>query len=283
MAEKPPRLRARLDHIALNSPDPGALAEFYRLALDMEPHRLGDDRWLCHAPQRRILIAKGGAKTLAFGAYAIETAELLAAVRERASRVGTAIEPSPTPLFADGAFAVRDPDGNRIALGVAAAATEPEPAGVLPARLQHLVFGSDEVQRLADFYEQVLGFTISDRVFDKSGRLTNCFFRADRGDHHVLAIFPASQKKLDHHCYESIDWGSIRDWSDQLSGRNIPIAWGPGRHGPGANLFIMVRDPEGNWVEISAELEQVDAERPAGVWQSGPEVANRWGQPRLNV
>jgi catechol 2,3-dioxygenase len=283
MAEKAPCLRARLDHIELNSPDPGALVEFYQLALDMQPHRLGNDRWLCHAPQRRILIAKGTAKTLGFGAYAVETADLLVAVRERASRSGIPIEPSPTPLFADDGFAVKDPDGNRIAFGVPAPGSEPEPLGVLPARLQHLVFGSDEVQRLADFYEQMLGFTVSDRVFDKSGRLTNCFFRADRGDHHILAIFPAREKKLDHHCYESIDWGLIRDWSDQLSSRNIPIAWGPGRHGPGANLFIMVRDPEGNWIEVSAELEQVEAERPAGVWQSGPEVANRWGQPRLTV
>ena len=158
-----------------------------------------------------------------------------------------------------------------------------EPAKCLPARLQHLVFGSEQVQRVADFYAHTLGFTISDRVFDKSGRLTNCFFRADRGDHHILAIFPAGEKKLDHHCYESIDWGSIRDWSDQLSSRSIPIAWGPGRHGPGANLFIMVRDPDGNWVEVSAELEQVEAERPAGLWENGPEVANRWGQPRLHT
>ena len=282
MAEKPPRLRARLDHIALNSPDPGALAEFYRLALDLQPEKLGDDLWLCHAPQRRVLIAKGSAKTLAFGAYAVETADLLAALRDRLARSGLPLERLPTSLFADGGFAVKDPDGNRIAFGVPTAHSEPEMA-VLPARLQHLVFGSDEVQRLADFYEQVLGFTVSDRVFDKSGRLTNCFFRADRGDHHILAVFPAGQKKLDHHCYESLDWGLIRDWSDQLSNRNIPIAWGPGRHGPGANLFIMVRDPDGNWVEISAELEQVEAERPAGVWQNGPEVANRWGQPRLTI
>ncbi len=206
---------------------------------------------------------------------------MLAAVRDRAARAGAAIEPSPTPLFAEGAFAVVDPDGNRIALGTSIGGREAPAGRVLPARLQHLVFGSEQVQRVADFYQQALGFTVSDRVFDTGGRLTNCFFRADRGDHHVLAIFPAGEKKLDHHCYESIDWGSIRDWSDRLAGRGIPIAWGPGRHGPGANLFIMVRDPDGNWIEISAELEQVEADRPAGIWENGPQVANRWGQPRL--
>ncbi len=283
MAEQAPRLRAHLDHIELNSPEPAVLAEFYQRALDMEIEQIAADRWLCHAPRRRLLIAKGATRTIAFGAYAVEDSGLLATVRDFAARRGAAIEPSPTPLFADNAFAVVDPDGHRIVLGVPTGQHGSKEKKVLPARLQHLVFGSDDVQRIADFYEHTLGFTVSDRVFDKHGRLTNCFFRADRGDHHVLAIFPATEKKLDHHCYESIDWGSIRDWSDQLSSRGIPIAWGPGRHGPGANLFIMVRDPDGNWVEISAELEQVDAARPAGVWQSGPEVANRWGQPRLSV
>jgi len=283
MAEQAPRLRAHLDHIELNSPDPAGLAEFYQRALDMQLEELGGGRWLCRAPQRRLLIAKGSRKTIAFGAYAVENAALLAALRDSAARAGIAIEPSPTPLFAGDAFAVVDPDGKRIAFGVPAKRAKAKPVKVLPARLQHLVFGSDDVQRVADFYEHQLGFTVSDRVFDKRGRLTNCFFRADRGDHHILAIFPAAEKKLDHHCYESIDWGSIRDWSDQLSSRGIPIAWGPGRHGPGANLFIMVRDPDGNWIEVSAELEQVAAERPPGVWQSGPEVANRWGQPRLSM
>jgi len=44
----------------------------------------------------------------------------------------------------------------------------------------------------------------------------------------------------------------------------LPLEWGPGRHGPGNNLFVFVHDPEGNWIEISAELEQVTPDRPVG-------------------
>jgi catechol 2,3-dioxygenase-like lactoylglutathione lyase family enzyme len=258
------------------------MAEFYRLAMDMRPEQLRNDLWLCEAPRRRLLIAKGAARTLAFGAYAVEEPGLLAAVRKSVADSGVELERSESPLLTGDGFIVKDPDGNRIAFGMPVPQKSSD-TSALPARLQHLVFGSDEVSRIAHFYERVLGFTVSDRVFDKTGKLTNCFFRADRGDHHILAIFPSDQKKLDHHCYESDDWGSIRDWADQLSSRGVSIAWGPGRHGPGANLFIMVRDPDGNWIEVSAELEQVEAERPAGVWEHSPLVANRWGQPRLTI
>src|SRR5579884_3320715 len=123
-----PRLRARLDHVELNSPDPGALAQFYSRALDLSLEQLSADRWLCRAPQRRILIARGERNRLAFGAYVVEDDGMLAAVRDRAARAGAAIEPSPTPLFAEGAFAVVDPDGNRIALGTSIGGRE-EPAG----------------------------------------------------------------------------------------------------------------------------------------------------------
>jgi len=35
------------------------------------------------------------------------------------------------------------------------------------------------------------------------------------------------------------------------------VKWGPGRHGPGNNLFVFIHDLDGNWVEVSAELEHV--------------------------
>ena len=58
-----------------------------------------------------------------------------------------------------------------------------------------------------------------------------------------------------HHAYESEDWNLIRDWADHLVSLDVKIAWGPGRHGPGNNLFSMINDTDGNWVELSAELE----------------------------
>jgi catechol-2,3-dioxygenase len=73
----------------------------------------------------------------------------------------------------------------------------------------------------------------------------------------------------------------IRDWADHFAQARIPIRWGPGRHGPGNNLFIFIHDPDGNWVELSAELEQVQPDRPVGEWPHEERTLNLWGQGLL--
>lgn len=94
-------------------------------------------------------------------------------------------------------------------------------------------------------------------------------------------MFKAAQARLDHHCYETTDWNKIRDWGDHMASQHVPIQWGPGRHGPGNNLFLFVHDPDGNWVEISAELETVEHDRPVGRWPHEQRTLNSWGQGLL--
>ena len=60
------------------------------------------------------------------------------------------------------------------------------------------------------------------------------------------------------------------------------MTWGPGRHGPGNNLFIMFDDPAGNHVELSAEMEQFhdeQADHPVRHWRPVPRSINLWGAP----
>ena len=66
-----------------------------------------------------------------------------------------------------------------------------------------------------------------------------------------------------------------------LAARRIFVKWGPGRHGPGNNLFLFFHDPDGNWVELSAELERVSEERPIGNWPHEERTLNSWGQGLL--
>jgi catechol-2,3-dioxygenase len=90
-------------------------------------------------------------------------------------------------------------------------------------------------------------------------------------------VFAANSNRLDHFCFEAGEWGLIRDWSDHLAESRIPLKWGPGRHGPGNNLFLFFHDHDGNWVEISAELEQVTPDRPVGTWRHEERTLNSWG------
>lgn len=268
-----PELGARLDHLCLRSPDPERLARFFERGFGMAASPIGA-RWQCQAPERHVLIELGAANKTAFFAYAFATTARLDAFKASLSRHSVAIQPNPTPLFDANAFAVSDPDGNVVAFGTARFAAASE---ALSARLQHIVFRSPNIDAMVAFYSPVLGFTVSDRVKDEGGVLRACFMRTDV-EHHALAVFRAPEARLDHHSYETGDWNDIRRWADHLAERRIPIFWGVGRHGPGDDLFFMVKDPDDNLVEISAEIEQCAIDRPEGLWPHEQRTLNVWGQ-----
>lgn len=271
---------ARLDHVMLSSPAPEALADFYCTAMKMR--RLPDvgGAIVCAGPERTMLFARGSAGALGFGAFAFATSEELARKRAELAGRGVNLIASPSPLFDESAFALRDIDGNVIVFGVrceqCAAPTS------YRARLQHLVVASPDPARLASFYSAMLGFWPSDRVVDDEGEVRSIWLRSDE-EHHSFAIFRADTVGVDHHSYELEDWGGMRDWADYFSANRIELIWGPGRHGPGNNLFIFVRDPDGNKIELSAELERVSVHRPLGTWPYDRMAFNLWGSAPLRV
>jgi catechol 2,3-dioxygenase-like lactoylglutathione lyase family enzyme len=173
---------------------------------------------------------------------------------------------------------LHDPDGNRISYGLAT--TDTVPIDALEARLQHVGLATCDPARLNAFYERTVGYQTSDQVLDGTETLCALFLRSDH-EHHSLALFQAQENRIDHQCYEVANWNGIRDWGDHFAALRIAIQWGPGRHGPGNNLFLFVHDPDGNWVEFSAELEVVAPDRPVGIWAHEERTLNSWGQAFL--
>ena len=269
----------RLNHTMLLTPNPSDLSAFYKKALDMEVTQHGE-LYICSGTDRCIVLGEGKSRTFGFAAYACKNEEELAQLRNKISASGGSLEQSPSPVFDENAFSIRDPDGNTFVFGVIPQSDNISSKEGLPGRLQHLAFASDEPEALLSFYTDTLGFLLADRVEDEEGVLRACFFNTD-SEHHSLAIFTAGEKRLDHQSFEAGDWNLIRDWADYMAQYDIPLEWGPGRHGPGNNLFFMIRDPEGNWLEISAELEIITLDRPIGVWEHEPKTLNSWGQALL--
>jgi catechol-2,3-dioxygenase len=111
--------------------------------------------------------------------------------------------------------------------------------------------------------------------------MMTCFMRGNH-EHHNLACFHQDRSGIDHHSYEAGEWDTIRDWADHLATQDIQLMWGPGRHGPGNNLFIFIVDPDGNWIEISAELEVIH-DRPVKDWPHGERTLNLWGRAILRA
>jgi catechol 2,3-dioxygenase len=271
-------LRARLHHLQLASPQPERLATFYGDALGMTVTK--DSRsWICQGKSRCLVFVPGEAKSLVSASYSVPDHDVLDGLHARLDGGEVVVEMAPTALLPE-ALTFRDPDGHRISYGIAfdhsSSADQPI------ARLQHLVVGSTNAARMVDFYTSIVGLRESDRVENDDGRLRTSFMRTD-SEHHSFAVFQTAENRLDHHCYEVEDWNAIRDWGDRFAAKRIPVKWGPGRHGPGNNLFMFIHDPDGNWVELSAELKIVSSEEPVGRWRHEEHTLNSWGQAFLRT
>ena len=275
MTDLGPLWPTRLHHLRLNSDRPQRLVDFYRDTMGLAVAEHGDGIWILSGPDRRLVIGHGAPASLGFAAFAPGSERQLAALRDACRSAGLEIGPQPSPLFDADGFSVRDPEGNLLVFGLPAMWDTPIALG-RPARLQHVVVASTKLQEMVAFYRDSLGFLESDNVRADDGELTACFMRSDP-EHHSFAVFRAPAARLDHHSYETSGWMDIRDWADHMGDLQIPLWWGPGRHGVGNNLFFMVEDPDGSKVELSAEIEICLADKAAGEWQHGQRALNLWG------
>jgi len=161
-------------------------------------------------------------------------------------------------------------------------------SGIRPFKLGHVAFNCIDVRSVTKFYCDVLGFRVSDWFAD--------FFSFLRcgPDHHTINLLDSKQVKLNHIAFEVRDWSHLQSACDFLSMNGYPLIWGPGRHGPGHNLFAYHRNPDGHIVELFAELDRMHDEslgyfeprpwhrdrpqRPK-VWPLDMKYANLWGIP----
>ena len=273
---------ARLDHIQLLSSAPEKLVDFYQNVLGMVAEQIDADLWLCQGPQRCLLVGRMTSRVLGFSAFQCARSEDLSSLKARLLNQQVPLAPSASPLFSKEAFSFSDPDGNCVVFGGARPQSKQSTHGPrstpLTARLQHVTVASTHTESLVHFYSDIIGLTISDQMLDET-QTSACWLRApDDNEHHSFAIFRAEKDGLDHYSYELDDWNGIRDWADHFAKKGVKLFWGPGRHGPGNNLFIFVLDPDGNKIELSAELETMYAGRPIGTWPHDPDTLNQWGQ-----
>jgi catechol 2,3-dioxygenase-like lactoylglutathione lyase family enzyme len=264
---------ARLHHLRRDSTEPERLARFYGELLDDRVEALPDAQWLVQGHGRRLIVGSGAKGAVPYFALAMRDAAQLSAYAAALDHLGVEREPSPSPLFGGGAFAVTDPDGRRVVFGLPVFNSEIEKTTT--ARLQHFVCASVRVPEMLAFYRDTLGARESDRVLENEA-IAAVFLRSDP-EHHSFATFHASESRPDHHAYETSGWMDIRDWGDRMASLRIPLWWGPGRHGPGNNLFFMVEDPEGHKVEFSAELELMPQEAAYRSWPHEQRTLNLWG------
>lgn len=249
---------ASLWQLELFASDPAALAAFYASTLRLT---IG----------RELLIAAGAGGQLRSACWRFSRLADF-----QAQRLAVQARGVQTLEQAAGRFTVRDPEGRLISF-VAPTDGAQWPAQEAPcARLQHFAVRTPVPETLSDFYVDQLGFVLSDQVLDAQGRLMAVFLRTD-SEHHAMAIFRAPKPGFDHFSLETGSWTQLRDWADHIASVGVALVWGIGRHGPGNDTFLMVRDMDGNMGEISSDLEVCAPGRPVGIWPHRQETLNRWG------
>lgn len=175
----------------------------------------------------------------------------------------------------DGTLALRDPDGTWVEFhgAVNRAGEFAADPGRRPIRVQHVTLATRDMESMVQFYCE-LGFRVSDRMGDVFTWLRSTV------EHHSLAIVRGSAAALDHYSYDVSGWDDFKVWCDRLADLGVAVRWGPGRHGPGNNLFIFFEDPDGNHIELSAEMERFWDDRATYVpriWDATPTTINLWG------
>jgi catechol-2,3-dioxygenase len=146
-----------------------------------------------------------------------------------------------------------------------------------PIRLAHAVLNSHSVAAVLPFYENVLGFRLSDRT-----RIM-AFMRIPMkpsGDHHSIALADADNDCLNHIAFVMPSLESVMRGGGRMKDAGYGIEWGPGRHGPGDNAFNYFVGPAGFVIEYTAEVEQVDDSYVAGSpedWKWPHGRVDQWG------
>jgi catechol 2,3-dioxygenase-like lactoylglutathione lyase family enzyme len=148
----------------------------------------------------------------------------------------------------------------------------------IPVRLSHVVLNSPEPEKMRAWYEQHLGFRLSDTlVHPRLGGLM--WFLRCSPQHHSMAIARCPHPALNHVSFEMRGLDEYMRGTGRLMRAEVPKIWGPGRHLAGDNTFTYFHDPNGNTMEYSTELSVLDEDtwHPSLYDTSQPEVSDQWG------
>lgn len=137
------------------------------------------------------------------------------------------------------------------------------PPPLRPTTLGHVAAYPPAPAPMQSVYQDLLGLRWSDTV--------GCFFVFLRcnSDHHAATSMASTKYQGMHHvANEMRDPNHLIALLDHLAEHGHRLHWGPGRHGPGHNLFTYHRDPDGNVVELFTQIDDVHDE------------AKGYGEPR---
>src|SRR6266567_4097915 len=142
-----------------------------------------------------------------------------------------------------------------------------------PLQVTHVVLNARDREACTRFAVDVLGFRLSDRT----GFMN--FVRCDRV-HHAVAYAQSDNSLLNHIAFEMTDIDAVMRGIGRLKDAGVETFWGPGRHGPGNNVFAYFVAPFGAAIEYTSEVQRIGHSYKVGTpedWKWPPGRNDHWG------
>lgn len=248
-----------LDSIALRVPNLEEQTSFYTDTVGLDLVKTSTDaRYLATRNARfaDVILRHGADAALDRLAFGVGSAAELDEIAGRLRADGLSAIPltdSDLDTGVEQSMLIGDPDGNSIEL-VIGSNQRPEPSEatrVVPQTLGHVVLATPRRDEMETFYA-LLGLRVTDRTQQGLS-----FLRCNT-DHHTLALMDADSSWVQHIAYDVGTIDEVMMGMASLATDDVKPIWGPGRHGPGNNIFTYYKDPAGFTFEFYGELEQFD-------------------------
>jgi 2,3-dihydroxy-p-cumate/2,3-dihydroxybenzoate 3,4-dioxygenase len=142
-----------------------------------------------------------------------------------------------------------------------------------PIQVAHVVFNARDREAASLALVDVFGFKVTDRTPYMN------FLRCNEL-HHVIAYANSQVDTLNHVAFEMRDTDAVLRGMGRLKDEGCATVWGPGRHGPGNNVFAYFIGPFGACIEYTAEIERVDDSYVTGTpdsWKWPEGRMDHWG------
>jgi catechol 2,3-dioxygenase-like lactoylglutathione lyase family enzyme len=281
-------LITHIRHVDIAVPDYDSQVEFYGTLWGLT--EVGGETGLRYfaaegSPEQYIVrVRRAGEKRLDLVSYG---AAYRASVDELATRLGTAgvqLVSEPDVLQTPGGgygFRFFDIEGRTVEISSDVEDRQHrkiEERESIPVRLSHVVLNSPEPEKMLAWYEKHLGFRLSDTLAYPPVGGVMWFLRCNP-QHHSMAIARAPHTALNHVSFELRGIDEYMRGTGRLMRAEVPKIWGPGRHRAGDNTFTYFHDPNGNTMEYTTELEQLDEDvwHPSIYSTEDPETSDQWG------
>ena len=177
-------------------------------------------------------------------------------------------------------FGCKDPDGRNLVFVCGCADhADIEDQPDHPRKIAHVNLNARDFDASLRFFTRTLGF----QLIDENAPLW--FLRCASADHSSIVLAKTNLRTLNHVAFEMPDMDSVMRGMGRMKDNGYPIEWGPGRHGPGNNVFAYFCGPDELPIEYTSDVLQVDdsyVPRASDYWKFPPGRSDHWGitQPR---